>query len=749
MGGDEAEGGSRVPGLRTAVLLLGAVVALSLPAGPARGQVPDREVVELSFEGNETFDSDELAGAITTRETTCSSLIFQVFPFCPLTNWGFAHDRAYLDEADLPADLVRLQIFYRRRGFRDVAIDTTVTRTDGAARIAFRIREGPPTVVERLEISGIEGVLDPARARSLLPVEPGDRLDLVAVDRGEENIAELLRNRGYVDATVLQEYFIPTGSREAELSLEVRPGPRVRVREVRVEGEGRLGEGVVRRSVTLAPGDYLRRNQVLESQRTLFQVGSVRFANIRTEAVPGADTLRDVVVEVTPAEPRSLRTGVGVTTTDCFQTEARFTHRSLLGGARRLRLTGRLSNLGAEQLQGNFPCSAVGEDEVFRDVDFALRADLRFPYFLSSRNSFEGALFWERETVPDIFVRDSRGGEATVTRQVRPRMPVSMTWRPELTSFDEESADIFFCVNFGFCQPEDIGVLTQAKWLSPLTLRWNYDRTNAPFSPTSGYYLNTALEGAGAPTGSDYQYVRFNLDAADFEQVAPGLVLAVRFRTGFVEAVGDQPFEGVRPAETVIHPRKRFFAGGPQSVRGFDQNLLGPTVLVLESRECRGRGPFRDGGFEPTRENLVACARDVAVSDTVNPGDIFEERPAGGDAAFEANVELRARLSDQFTVVGFLDVGQVWVDISQLESPAFSPGMGIRYSSPVGPLRLDVGYDPTDASRIPVVAELTESGEILDLEESVRFDPVSFDDPGPLTEFRRRLQLHISIGEAF
>lgn len=727
---------------------VGAVLAaLLLVAGPAAGQVPDREVVELSFRGNDTYESEELATAITTKQTTCSSLIFQIFPFCPLTNWGFAHDRAYLDEANLPADLVRLQIFYRRRGFRSVNIDTAVTRTDDATRIAFRIEEGPPTRVQRLDISGAEGVLDPARARDLFPIQVGDRLDLVAVDRGEERIAELLRNRGYAEATVLREYFIPSGSRQAELSLEVRPGPRIRVREIRVEGEGRLGEGLVRRSLTLRPGEYLRRNQVLESQRTLFQVGSVRFANIRTVDVAGTDTLRDVVVDVTPAPTRSLRTGVGVTTTDCFQTEARFTHRSLFGGARRLRLTGRLSNLAADRLQGSFPCSAVGEDEVFRELDFALRADLQFPYFFSSRNSFQTGLFWERETVPDIFVRDSRGGELSVTRHLRARMPVSLTWRPELTGFDEESADIFFCVNFGFCQPEDIQVLTQSQWLSPLTLRWNYDRTNAPFSPTSGYYVNMTLEGAGVSTGSDYQYVRFNVDAADFEPVAPGLVLGVRFRTGFVEAVGRQPFRRVRPGETVIHPRKRFFAGGPQSVRGFEQNLLGPTVLVLESRDCRGRGVF-DGGFEPTREDLVTCARDVAAADTASPGSVFEERPAGGDAAFEANFELRARLSDQFTVVGFMDVGQVWVDISELESPVVSPGVGLRFSSPVGPLRLDIGYDPTDAASIPVVAELP-NGEILDLEESVLFDPVSFDDPGPLTEFRRRLQIHVSIGEAF
>lgn len=691
----------------------------------------DREVASLDFDGNVAYSDGDLSDAILTRATDCRAFVF-VFPFpiCPLTDWGFAHDRAYLDESTLPADLLRLRLFYRRRGFRRVAVDTVVSRTDGQVSVRFVVDEGPPTRLASLEFEGFEGILDTADVLSGFPLEPGSRLNLVELDRGKQRLVERLQDQGYVHAAVLDEYFIPTGSTEAEVTVRAEPGPRARIGEVTVQGAGELGEDVVRQFLTFAPGEIYRRSRVLESQRALYQLDAIRFANLRTRTASPSDTLVEVEVDVTPARKRAVRTGAGVTTTDCLQTEVTFTHRNFLGKARRLQLSARLSNLLARDLAGTFPCTSVGEEAVFQDLNFALRADFRQPHFLSGRNSLSAGLFLERETVPEIYVRSSRGGELALTRRLRRGMFLTLALRPELTSFDEESADVFFCINFGFCQPDDIDVLTDPRWLSPVSLSWRYDRTNAPISPTGGHYVSADLERGSLLTGSDYRYVRFNVDAAAFEQLAPGLVLAARLRTGLVEPTGGRVFAGgTEDGEAVIHPRKRFFAGGPQSVRGFGQNLLGPTVLVVDSiADCPAR-PLAD------------CVGTL-------PAPAFDERPAGGDAAFELNLELRARTGGPWTLVGFLDAGQVWEDYSRLEAPVATPGVGVRYDSPVGPLRLDVGYDPSSPRRLPVVAEVSD-GELVELDENVRFMPYTWDDPGRIKEFWRRLQLHISIGEAF
>lgn len=732
---------SRPAGGAACLLLAG--LALAAPDPGLSAQSVDREVVELAFEGNTAFTDDELARAVVTGTTHCKSLVFQ--PFCLVTDWGFAHDRSYLNEADLPADALRLRVFYRRRGFRAVKVDTAVERADGDARVTFRIEEGEPTRLGELEVEGLEGDVAPEAVRRRFPLQPGDRLDLLELEQGKGRIVEWLQNRGYPDATVLTEYFIPAGERTAELTLDVQPGSRMRVGEIRIEGAEGLGHEVVRRVLTFESGEWYRRSAILESQRSLYQLGALRFADIETRPGARSDTLADVVVSVTPARERTVRAGVGATTAECARTEASFVHRNFPSGARRLRLTGRLSNLFAQELGGSFPCTAVGEDEVFRELNYSLRADYQIPYFLSSRNDLEAALFLERETVPDLFVRTSRGGELSLTRRLRPRMPLVLGWRPELTGFDARSADVFFCVNFGFCQPEDISVLTRAQWLSPVSLGWRYDRTNAPFSPTSGYYVDVSLEGADGLTGSDYEYLRFDVNAADFERIAGDLVLATRFRSGLVEALGDQPFEDLAGArETVIHPRKRFFAGGAQSVRGVGQNLLGPTVLVMEAVDCPD---VPTDGPLPGRGTLVSCARDVATGGS-DPDEFFDERPVGGDAAFEANFELRADVGGDWSLVSFVDVGQVWVDVGDLEPPEVTPGLGVRFASPVGPLRLDVGYDPRGTRRVPVVAELR-TGEILELDESVAYDPYTFDGAGSTTAFLRRLRFHLSIGEAF
>lgn len=727
--------------------LAAVLAALAVAVAPAvlSAQSPDREITGLEFEGNRAFPDDRLAEAIITAETSCKTVVLA--PFCWITDWGFAKDREYLDESTLPADLLRLRLFYRRRGYRAVRVDTAVTRLNGSARVAFRIEEGQPTVLDSLAFRGLEGIVDTAAVREAFPLQPGEPFDLIALNRAKEAIADRLRNVGYAGAEVLDEYFIPAGSRRVQLTVEARPGPLTRIGSVTVQGAEELGEQVVRRFLDVRSGQVYRQDRILESQRSLYRLPAIRFANIRTETDTAVDSLENVTVDVTPAAPRSVRAGVGATTTDCFQGETSFTHRNFLGGARTLELTGRLSNLLARDLAGSFPCSDVGEDPVFQDVGFTVRADFEQSYFFSGRNSLQASLFLERETVPDLFVRSSRGGQLGVTRRLRSRMPLTLSYRPELTSFDEESADVFFCVNFGFCQPEDIDALTRARWLVPLGLSWSYDRTNATFSPTAGYYSNLSLEWADDLTGSDYQYVRFNLDVADFEELLPGLVLAVRMRAGFVEALGDQAFED--PAgggESVIHPRKRFFVGGAQSVRGFGQNLLGPSVLVMDVARCTGLG------FGTSRPELAACARQLA-SRATNPDDFFDERPVGGNAAFEANVELRTRLNSTWSVVGFADFGQVWESLGRIRAPVTTPGLGIRYSSPVGPLRLDLAYDPTAPERVPVVAEFTQTGdrlgELLELEESVRFDTYTYDAPGSFREFVRRLKLHISIGEAF
>lgn len=728
---------TRAKGSLAVGALLGALVPLSAAAqGPEPQELPDfrgREVVDLSFEGNRAFGDDELAAAIATQETACRSFLLQLIPICPLTDWGFAHRRAFLDEGELPADLLRVRVFYRQRGYREVTVDTAVQRLNGRVRVTFQIEEGEPTRLDSLAVEGLDGILPMDRVRRDIRLEEGDPLDLVRLQEGKQLLRDRLLDRGYVGAAVLEEVFIPPGE-GAHVTLNVHPGPRARIGRIEVEGAEEVGERVVRQFLTFGPGEYYSQARIVESQRALFDLGAIRFASISRIGEAGtADSVVDVRVQVTETVPRSARLGGGVSTTECFLTEGRIIHRNFLGGARRLELSGRLANLFAGEFEGNFPCTQVGEEEVFHRTSFRVQGEFRQPYFFSGRNRLRGALFFERETVPDLFVRTSRGAELSVTRRLRPRMFATLSYRPELTSFGERSADVFFCISFGFCQPEDIAVLTDARWLAPVALGWRYDRTDAPLQPRRGYYASLEVERAEEYTGSDFGYVRVAVEAADFEELGERLVAAARLRGGLVEVTEGLLFEVQQDRVTeVVHPRKRFFGGGPTSVRGFGLNLLGPTVLVVDSVAACPEQP------------VLECARDLAGTE---PGRLGE-RPIGGNAAYELSLELRRDLSGPWGVVGFVDMGQVLPSVERLERPAVTPGLGVRYSSLVGPIRLDLGYNPSSPRQLPVVAQL-EGGAIRELSDPIRFDPFGYDDPSPAREILRRLQFHLSIGEAF
>lgn len=726
---------SLAPGGRLLAAALVAVVLPGLAAPPsAAGQAgsADREVVERRFEGNRAYSDVQLASAVATGETSCTSTLLS--PFCWLTNWGFAHDRAFLDTRQLTADLLRLRLFYRRRGYREVRVDTAVERLNGRARVTFQVEEGEPIRIDTLRITGLDGAISGERARDLVSLSAGDPLDLTRLQAGENDIVTYLRNNGHPEAVVLREYFIPRDEPGARVTLTVEPGPRIRIGEVEVTGTQSLSPTVVRRFLDVNEGDLFRQEGILEGQRNLYGLEAIQYANIQTSSMAGADSLYRLTAEITEASMRRVRLGGGFTTTDCIRTEGRFVHRNLFGGARRLEATASASNILARELRGGLPCPGVSEDPIYQKLNYQFQLNLRQPYFLDGRNRLGASLFLGRESVPEIYVRNTRGGELSVNRRLRPGMNLSLAVRPELTSFDEASADVFFCVNFGFCTPGDIAVITRSRWLSPVRADWQYDRTNAPFSPTSGFYADVEAEVADGFTGSEYPYVRFVVDAADFSEVAGDVVFAVHLRSGLVEPTGRGTFQrggGVLGDDVeVVHPRKRFFAGGPNSVRGFDQFLLGPTVLLLNANEyCTGA------------TTLEECAPTLGPS-------AFEERPVGGNALLESSFELRWRTSDDWEVVGFLDVGELAADLGTIGAPVASPGVGVRFFSPVGPLRLDIGYDTSGAEDLPVVAEFAQS-ELLELGFPVRYDPIGYDDPGPVTEFTRRLQVHLSIGEAF
>lgn len=728
------------------------VVCSAAAAAPVFAQEePERIVSELRISGNAAFSDRELRRAIFTEASECKSFFLK--PFCA---FGAFRDRRVFDPLEFQLDVARLKVFYWRRGYREMQVDTVVDRRNGDVAVRFRIEEGKPVRVRSLALAGLEGIVeDTAAQRRRLTLRVGDAFSVLEVEAARSQVEQFLRNRGYAHAQVLLDAFLPSDDPyAADVSFRVEPGPRTRIGAIHVLGIERVEPNVVRRLLTFRAGDLYREGEILRSQRKLYSVALFQYADV-TPQLEGGDSIVDVWVRVSEGNVHAVREGIGLSNTECLQIQASWTHRSFLGSARRLDVSGSLSNLLTPQLAGDFPCRESGNSQdresPFNRPNWIGRVDFQQPWFISSRNVLGLGVFAERQSLPTIFVRRSYGGDATLDRQLGSRTTLTLTYRAERDELDAGSASLFFCGNFGFCLPQDVQLLARPHSLSWVSLGLFRDQTDAVFSPSRGYVARVEFEHASRFTISDYAYNRAWADFSVYTPFADG-VLAARLRPGWVRPIG----RGLELDETVraggpgvVHPFKRLYAGGANTIRGFGQNLTGPLLLFLPVADTA-----RIGCSKQDIDDESGVWRNCDANEL--EAGAFQPRPLGGTVAVVGNVELRFPLAgERWSGALFVDWGGVWQDDEEFRRSVerglfrdlvWTPGLGIRYLSPVGPVRVDLGYNTTGPRTFPVVTE-PDSTRIVQLEVPYRYDP--FSDRSGFREFLNRLQVHFSLGQAF
>ncbi|HTJ22705.1 MAG TPA: BamA/TamA family outer membrane protein [Gemmatimonadaceae bacterium] len=710
------------------------------------------EVRKLDITGVKNVDYHDLSRSISTRASKCRSLVIEVF--CLISHSPTFHDKYYLNEDEFRRDVLRIRLYYWKHGYRDATVDTAVVKSgDKQVHVTFTVHENEPTVVRKIAITYDSTLISNKTRNSLTMLHANDPLDLVRLDSMRVLFQNKLWDLGYGDAVVDTLVTVDTATRQGDVEVRLTPNRRTTIGKITIAGNQQVDISTIRNSLTFKTGDLYRQSDVLESQRNLYESNLFRLVAI--DVPPQYDSVKNVLIDVTEAPMHEARVGPGISNVDFVQLQSHYTSYNIFGGARRLDLDATVGNLLASSLQGRGFFRDVAAEvpdtnnlTPFLQPTYTASIDFKQPAFLRRPADQLGfGAFTHRSINPGVFIDRGYGAQGTFTHVLRTRAPASLNYHYEINRVD--ASDVYFCVNFGVCDHSTIGALRSHQSLSPLTLTGFVDRSDIPFSPTKGYVARLDLEHASAYTLSDYRYNRAFFDGAIYgHKSGTQRVYSAHLRLGWVRALGTSTDSGV------LHPRKRFYAGGANSVRGYAENQLGPRILTIDASRLDTTSGINGGRCAATMGGAQFCDPNSAKLSAVD----FVPQPLGGTSLIEGSVEYRVPLPLGETFRHF--VGAVFVDggivgsgrIRGLQTisnfvkgtAAVTPGFGLRYESPVGPIRFDIGINPNRAEDLGVVTAVPDSTG------RVRIVPLSRTRQYVQGKtLLNRLVLHFSIGEAY
>jgi outer membrane protein insertion porin family/translocation and assembly module TamA len=717
--------------------ICGFLVAPSAAAAQLRcSSESDVQIRSVSFEGNQAFSDAELALHVVSTPTDLTRRFIDKRWLIPTgtavgatigvvggnDGWersrrgvifggvgfvlGYAVSRISgtprcLRPGTLAGDILNLGGFYRDQGFVDVRVDT-MTKLDGRwVDVGFRVVEGTPVVVDSLRIIGFDTTtMGPLPAT--LKSQKGGRYSPTITQEDIDSLETRLRNTGYPEGRALRDVRYDSKYR-VNVQFTVEAGPRAKIGQVRIERStlpGRrpsVDEEIVRRLLRFAPGDLYNQRALFESERRFYQTGTFLSAEVAPDVSHvAADSLVDVTVTVVEDLTHSGSIEPGVGTLDCLRLRTEYTDKAFLGGVNRLDVSGSVSKLGLARrwngifdacrfLQGNPPETDISSRQV--NYNATVRATRPIP--LPGGLLPSASVYTERRGGYNAYLRTTLiGGALTISKGITRTVAFEGSYNLEYGH--TEAAEPVLCFLFRACEESTREQLKGDKPLAVLGARFSRDRRNHPDSASAGTVLRLDLRTSQPAILSD-KTLRFNkgvVDASWYHRlIGPGVV-AVRARAGLVG--GAQKSNGA----SLPPPQERLYAGGETSVRGFRQNELGPLIYVTSV------------------DDTIAARVAASPSDSALQELDVRLIPAGGNAMYVGNLEYR--MPGPFTralqTILFVDVGAVstsggLISISGSRQFRWTPGIALKYFSPVGPVQFNVGYNSYDPLAGPVFSD--------------------------------------------
>jgi translocation and assembly module TamA len=487
--------------------------------------------------------------------------------------------------------------------FEAEVLDVRMDATDPSrAEVHIVVSAGEREVVKSVEILGSDPL--GLTADSGFPVRPGVPLDRTAIDAAAREIRHTYIEEGYREARV--EWSIrDDDDRARTVDFSLDPGRQRTVREIRFTGHRGVSEKVLRKGVTLAPGEVLTDEDLDLSASQIANFSPIEAD--RVEVVPVGSTRADVEFGVVEKRRWTVEVGGGWSTERSFGAAFGARDDNLFGRGIGLNLRGSIDAVEKKIfLLGSIPPVPGGRLSFITTIGFST-GDA--PYD------------------PEDLNQDQKLASLEASFRLSENVQIGTYYRWTDTRTYEKVPDEFI----PFDSTLQVGTLGA---------RTIIERFDYLFDPRSGWGLTSDLGWSGEAIGSELEFVSwltgFSLALEPFRDATWMQAL----RLGVAE-----PLKG-----TNLHPDARFFAGGQASVRGFDLNTVGPESEVTGE-------------------------------------------PEGGGALFILNQELRIPIWDPLRLAVFADIGQVWESWREADT-SFSVGVGIgvRWSTPIGPLWADVAW---------------------------------------------------------
>lgn len=616
---------------------------------------PRHKVIGVQIAGNHHLETDDLMSLVTVRK-------------------GRFFSRGKYSNELVSESVNNLEDAYHDAGFEQVKVTPEISDVNSRIRVTFNIAEGSRTIVHALNIEGMKTQSLATLAPEGLEVKAGRPYSPREVTHDRSRIVASYLNLGYLNASLQASVETVAGNPNlVNVTYRIQEGIQARVNRVAVLGEKETREKFIRHNVTVKPGAPLSEGKMLESESALYNLGIFDWAGVDPARPPKAmapsalsakskppdvsHVEDDVMVRVHEAKRNSISYGFGIQLTP--------RNGSLSSGI--VALPG-LPVIGLPEsfkvIEKNY-VSPLGSIEYTRRNLFGRgqtagasaivsrldqRAALTYadPEFNDSNWSSLLSLSAERATQNPLFT--ARFGQASL--QFERPLNGAHTERLQLRySFSRTSLTNLLI--HGFVPPED-----QSIHSSTLSSSFIRDTRDQPLNAHRGSYETASFGVTPSALGSSDSFARFFGQAAVYRQVKPWMVLAQDVRLGL-----EAPFAGSH-----IPISDRFFSGGADSLRGFPLNGAGPqTVATLCTK----------------LNDPASCTSEINV-------------PVGGPQLFIVNSEARFPIPVMKNLGGvlFYDGGNVYNHVGFghfFNQYSNTVGFGLRYETPVGPVRLDIG----------------------------------------------------------